>query len=249
MTWFHNNSLVPNPDKFQLMLLGTTTKFLLCLEINGHRTVSTFEMVLLGVTIDWKLSFNKHANLICDDVSRKVSALMRLRTTLSTDQKLTLLNSYVMSQFNYCPTVWMFYGKVVNERVNRIHKRALRAVYNDFTSNYEQLLSKGNHQMIHQQNLKALSVKVFKSINDYSPRFIKDMFVVKVPNYNYRIRNLLTLPKTSTITYGIHSFSYRACSTWNNINDEVKNSPFVSMCKRRLKSIVIKCSCKLCFQP
>ena len=47
ITWFHENSLVPNPDKFQLMILGTTKRFPLCLERNGHRTLSTFEMVLL----------------------------------------------------------------------------------------------------------------------------------------------------------------------------------------------------------
>ena len=246
LKWFKNNALVPNPNKFQLMLLGTTKKFPLCLEINGHRTTSTYEMVLLGVTIDWKLNFNKHAHLICDNVSKKVSALMRLRSTLSTDQKLTLLNSYVMSQFNYCPTVWMFHGKVVSHRIKRIHKRALSAAYNDFNSSYQQLLSKGSHQMIHQQNLKALSLKVFKSVNSYSPKFISDMFVTKVSIYNHRIQNLLTLPKTSTITYGLHSFKYRASSTWNSLNDEVKNSSFVSVCKRKLKSISIVCSCKLC---
>ena len=37
--WFNKNSLVPNPEKFQLMTLGTIKKFPLCLEINGHRTV------------------------------------------------------------------------------------------------------------------------------------------------------------------------------------------------------------------
>ena len=248
MKWFKNNSLVPNPEKFQLMLLGTTKRIPLCLEINGRRTISTFEMILLGVTIDWKLNFNKHTNLICDNVSKKVSALMRLRCTLSTAQKLTLLNSYVMSNFKYCQTVWMFHGKVVNDRIDRIHKRALRAVYNDFTSSYQQLLSKGSHQTIHQQNLRALCLKVFKSVNGYCPKFINDMLTTKVSIYNLRIQNLLILPETSTITYGLHSFKYRASSTWNSLDDEVKNSSFVSTCKRKLKTISIVCSCKLCLK-
>ena len=246
ITWFHNNSLVPNPDKFQLMILGTTKRIPLCLEINGHRTLSTFEMVLLGVTIDWKLNFNTHAQLICDKVSRKVNALMRLRTTLSVDQKLILLNSYVMSQFNYCSNVWMFHGKVVNERINRIHKRALRAVYNDFTSNYQQLLLKGNHVTVHQKNLKTLAVKTFKSAQGYSPKFINALFTAKKVQYNHRIQNLLTLPKASTITYGLHSFTYRACSTWNTINDDIKDSLFVSVFKREIKKLQIKCACKVC---
>jgi ribonuclease P/MRP protein subunit RPP40 len=244
--WFQKNSLVPNPDKFQLMILGTKKRIPLCLEINGQRTLSTFEMVLLGVTIDWKLNFNIHAHLICDNVSRKVNALMRLRTTLSVDQKLVLLNSYVMSQFNYCSNVWMFHGKVVNDRINRIHKRALRAVYNDFSSNYQQLLLKGDHVTIHQKNLKTLATKTFKSVHGYSPKFINAMFTVKKVKYNHRIQNLLTLPETSTITYGLHSFTYRACLTWNNIKDDIKDSAFTSVFKRELKKLLVKCSCKVC---
>ena len=235
ITWFRVNSLVPNPDKFQLMILGTRKRLPLCLEINGQRTISTFEMVLLGITIDWKLNFNIHAKLVCDNVSKKVSALVRLRTTLSMDQKLILLDSYVMSQFNYCSNVWMFYGKVVSERIDRIHERALRAVYNDFSSSFSQLLSKGDHVTVHQKNLKTLCLKVFKAINGYSPKFINSMLTEKLLHHDLRIQNLLNLPKTSTITYGLHSFTYRSTSTWNTISDEVKNSASVFACKRKLK--------------
>ena len=189
-------------------------------------------MVLLGFTIDCKLNFNNHAKMVCNNANRRVSALMRLRNTLSVEQKLVLLNSYVMSQFNYCSSVWMFHGKVANERIKRVHERALRVVYNDFSSNYQLLLSKGNHVTIHQKNLKTLSVKVFKSTHGYSPNFINAMFHVKHVNYSQRIQNLLTLPKTSTITYGLHSFTYRACSTWNTIQDVIKNSSSVSFFKR-----------------
>ena len=246
--WFEKNSLVPNPDKFQLMVLGTRKRFPLCLEINGHRTVSTFEMVLLGVTIDWKLNFNIHAQLLCDNANRKVQALMRLRTLLSLEQKLVLLNSYVMSQFNYCSNVWMFHGKVANDRINRVHERALRAVYNDFNSTYQQLLSKGRHVRVHQKNLKTLSVKAFKSITGYSPNFISAMFTEKMPSYNLRISTLLKLPKTSTITYGLHSFTYRACSTWNSLNDDIKKSSSICVFKQEIGKLSVKCSCKLCLK-
>ena len=39
LTWFHNNSLVPNPKKFQFMILGTKSKKKLCLDINGLSTI------------------------------------------------------------------------------------------------------------------------------------------------------------------------------------------------------------------
>ena len=122
-------------------------------------------------------------------------------------------------------------------------------VYNDFNLSFNQLLSKGNHVMVHQKNLKTLCLKRFKAINGLSPKFINAMFTEKVLNCNLRICNLLTLPKTSTITYGIHSFTYRATSTWNNISDDIKDSVSVFVCKQKLKKVAIKCSCKLCFKP
>ena len=82
-------------------------------------------MVLLGVTIDWKLNFSSHVKLLCENANKKVGALMRLRNMLSLEQKLVLLNSYAMSQFNYCSNVWMFRSKAMNEKINRTHERAL----------------------------------------------------------------------------------------------------------------------------
>ena len=60
LDWFQNNSLVPNPDKFQIMFLGTKSKVKLCLDINGKNTISTPQVTLLGIIIDWKLFFNRH---------------------------------------------------------------------------------------------------------------------------------------------------------------------------------------------
>ena len=136
LQWFKVNSLVANPEKFQFMILGANHKVNLCLEINGKRILSKTEIVLLGVTIDSKLNLNKHVEAICKSANIKINALMRLRSMLSEDQKLVLYNSFIMSQFNYCSNVWMFHGKVANDKINRVQKRALRAVYNDFTSNY-----------------------------------------------------------------------------------------------------------------
>ena len=39
--WFHINKMVANPDKFQLMFLGTREKIKLCLNINGKSCLST----------------------------------------------------------------------------------------------------------------------------------------------------------------------------------------------------------------
>jgi len=46
----------------------------------------------------------------------------------------------------------MFSCKSNNSLINKIHKRALRAVYKDFESPFEVLLEKGNDVSTHVQN-------------------------------------------------------------------------------------------------
>ena len=36
--------------------------------------------------------------------------------------------------FNYCPLTWIFYSRKTNNRINKLHERALRLVHNDYES-------------------------------------------------------------------------------------------------------------------
>ena len=51
------------------------------------------------------------------------------------------MKSFVESQFSYSPLIWMFCGRVANNRINKIHERALRLVYQDSESSFEDLLA------------------------------------------------------------------------------------------------------------
>ena len=105
---------------------------------------------------------------------------MRLRNDLVTSQKLILYNSFVASNFGYCPIVWMFCGKTANANIDRVQKRALQAVYNDFNSSHETLCSKGNHSKIHVVNLRCLLVEVYKSLHADSPAILCNIFTKKL---------------------------------------------------------------------
>ena len=173
---------------------------------------------------------------------------MRLRKDLGVSQKTLLYNSFVSSNFGYCPVVWMFCGKTADNNIYRVQKRALQALYNDFDSSYDALCLKGNHSKIHNVNIKHLLVEVYKSIHNESPAILCNFFTKKSSNYNLRINNLLALPQTSTLTYGLHSFTYRGSITWNHLPDELKNSENSSIFKLKLKHVEhITCYCKLCF--
>ena len=89
----------------------------------------------LGITIDEKLTFTRHIANICSLANNRLRALTRIRRFLSTEQAKYLSEAYIMSAFKYCPLIWMFCNKI-----NKIHKRTLRQVYEMEDANFEDLL-------------------------------------------------------------------------------------------------------------
>ena len=53
---------------------------------------------------------------------------------------------FIKSQFGYCSLVWMFCERPTNARIRHIHKRVLRAAYNDEISPLEKLLGRDNSE-------------------------------------------------------------------------------------------------------
>ena len=100
------------------------------LKINKQIILPTESVKHLGIKVDWKLTFKEHMNL-CNRANRNVKALNRVKNVITNEQKKILFNSFLMSNFSYCPLIWMFCGKLANSQMNLIHKRALRALYND----------------------------------------------------------------------------------------------------------------------
>ena len=49
----------------------------------------------------------------------------------------------------------MFFSQKLNARIRRLHERALRVVYKDFDSSFEELLRRDNSATLHQQNLQS----------------------------------------------------------------------------------------------
>ena len=109
---------------------------------------------LLCVTIDNKLTFKDHVEGLCKKASKKLHALTRVSRYMNTAKKRVIMKSFITSQFGYCPLVWMLHSRTLNNRINRIHERALRVVYNDNVSSFEEMLQKDDSVTIHEKTYK-----------------------------------------------------------------------------------------------
>ena len=147
-----------NTDKCHLIIAGNKYEHIWAKL--GEELMWENSVKLLGVTIDRQLKFDKHVFYICTKAGRKLSALTRMISYLTFDKKRRLLKTFFESQFKYCLLTWMFHSRELNNRINRLHKRALRLIYNNFTTSFEQLLDKDNSFTIHQQNIQSLTIEM-----------------------------------------------------------------------------------------
>ena len=106
--WFSEHYLKLNDDKCHLMIFGNKCSKATVTIRSSTIKESEYEK-LLGITFDKKLSFRKHIEDLCKKTNQKLHALARLSTYIDPLKLEILINSFIKSQFNYCPLVWMFH--------------------------------------------------------------------------------------------------------------------------------------------
>ena len=148
--WFMNNNLNTNAGKFHLFLSRCEDQKI---TVENYVIKSSGVEELLGVTIDSNLNFKQHVLPSCKKRNRKLHALSRVSKYRTLNKRRILMKSFIILQFNYCPWIWMIHNRGLNNKINYIHKRALRTVYNDYSSNFEDLLNKDKSVTIDQRKL------------------------------------------------------------------------------------------------
>ena len=95
---------------------------------------------------------------------------------MSLEKRRTLMKAFIESQFNYCPLIWMLHSRTLNNKINRIHERALRTVYSDYNSSFNELLDKDGSFTIHQRNVQNLAIEIYKYLHGLSPAILSEVF-------------------------------------------------------------------------
>ena len=102
---------------------------------------------------------------------------LRLQNTFAKIKKRMLFRSFIISQFNYCPLVWMCHGRCLSNKINKTYERALRIVYQDKKSSFKTLFKRDKSTSIHLKNHQYIATELFKVKNNLSPEIVKKIFV------------------------------------------------------------------------
>jgi hypothetical protein len=237
-----------NPDKFQVLAVGKKTYDKNpSIHIQNSDLTCEKTVRLLGIEIDYQLNFDAHASSICRKASQQLNVLKRWDSLLNSLSKLTIFHSFILSNFNFCPLAWHFCTEKNSKKLGKVQERALRFVYEDYNSSYEELLHKAKVPSLQIRRIRTMALETFKIVNKIAPVCLQNLVRVKNSKYSFRYVNVLDVPRVKSTHYGNKSFKFAAATLWNSLPNHFRTensfSHFQSLIQSRSGS---KCHCSAC---
>ena len=190
----------------------------------------------------------KNINELWKKGNFKLHALTRCAKFSITEKRRLIFKAFIISQFNYCPLVWMFHTKQLNNRINSLHEKALRVTYQDRNSSFSELLNLDKSVSIHYRNIKYLLTEIYKVKMGLSPPIMSDIFSLS-ENSSYNLRCGVTVNRRNirTSKFGFETVSTIGAILWNDLPAELKNAESLKIFKQKIKLWSPNdCPCKIC---
>ena len=244
--WFQKNHMKMNPDKCNLLIAGHKWEHVWA-TVGDTKIWENDRVKLLGVTIDNKLRFDSHLSEVCRKAENKLSALTRIFRFLSFDKRRLLVKAFFESQFKYCSLAWMFCSRTTNNKINSLHKRALRLIYEDYNATFEELLEIDGSFSVHHFNIQTLLIEIYKFCNGLSIQIFRDLFQIKNNRYCLRSNSDLQRTNVQSVYNGENSLSSYAPKMWDLVPMEIKSSASLEIFIRKIRHWKPQCCpCRLC---
>ena len=184
-------------------------------------------------------------------MQESLQATSRIKKTwkiLTKHGKLVIYNSFIASNFSYCPLAWHFCSVTSTNKLEKVQERALRFINNDFTSSLSELLKLTNTQPLHVRRLKLMACEVYKIVNDLSPQYISDLVNSKVSPYDFRGEKKADIPRVKSTRYGLRSFRSEAPRIWNRLPNNLHDAESYPQFRRLIQRWDgLGCQCPLCY--
>ena len=115
--------------------------------------------------------------------AQKLHALSGISHFLDTEQQKRSMEAFTFSQFNHCPLVWVFCDRILNNKINHIHERALQKTYKDMRPDFDTMLLIDDEVPTYIRNLQLLMTEIYKTKWGLNPSFMKEIFFEKHSSY------------------------------------------------------------------
>ena len=205
--------------------------------------MSESKVVLLGITIDNRLSFEAHISTLCKKAALQLNALKQLAKFLNFSQRKVLPQSFVLSNFNYCPLIWHFCSAkgAYSGKDTSICSCWL------YASSYATLLKESKSCTLELTRVQSICIEVYKALNNISPPYIGQLFKSNKLRHTQRRHLNLLVPRVNQTTFGLKSVRYEGIILWNSLPEHIKTAENLEVFKRLIKTWEgPTCNCNFC---
>ena len=148
-----------------------------------------------------------------------------------------IANVFIMSQFSYCSLIWMFHGRAMEHRINKISETTLKLNYpNQHQLTFKERLEKNKTISIHQRNLQTLATEICKDKNKIFLQVVNSLFLFAKINYNLRNTSVLKRKRCFTVYYGSKSLISLAPKMCELVPDSIREVKPLSIFKNKIKA-------------
>ena len=238
-----------NPDKFQVLTVDKKTfQKNPSIHIQNSNLTCEKTVKLLGIEIDYQVNFDVHISSNCRKASQQLNVLKRLCLVLDRLSELTIFQSFILSNLNFCALAWHFCTEKKSKKLEKVHEIALRFVYEVLTSSYEDLLLTAKVPSLQIRRIRTMALETFKIINNIATVCLQNLVNVKKSKYSFRYVNILEISQVKSTRYvKKKSFKLAAATLWNSLPNHFRTEHSVSHFKSLVQSWnSLECRCSAC---
>ena len=240
--YFSRNGLLLNTSKTQCMSVGTRS---LLARIPSNTQIHTNDGNItlcnsvknLGIFFDKNMQFEAHVDDVCKKAFGTLMYINRIKNNFNQHTRIMIVQSLVLSIVNYGIKIWGSTNSTQLQRIQKIQNFAAKiaigggARYDHATPFIQQL----EWVKIKQKYMYEIAVAVFAVVRNIQPNWLASLPLVgDVHRVNTRQQLQLYVPHTNTCV-GSRRFPVAGPLIWNSLPPHVKDSPSLTIFKRRLK--------------
>ena len=218
--------------------------------MDGKEIERCTEVLNLGVTFDEILSWTKHTSNSVKSAYYKLKLCYRQKNFLTTNAKIRICETYILSAFNYCDIVLQNMNEETKSRIQKIQNSCVRFIFN---------LRKYDHISEHFKSLDTLNMNNRRLLHGITlmhkielklaPEYLIERIIHNddIHEHNTRKKNQIrsARPKTG---YTSNSFFIHISREYNRIMEEINariNSTDESEIQRTVRISTFKVHSKI----
>ena len=244
-SWMQRNKLKLNEEKTEILLISSShfssKVFATVFKVDDTCIVPKSSVRNIGVVFDKQMSMKQQINVICRSAIFHLRNIGGIRKYINRKACEQLVHAFITSRLDYGNSLLFGLPDIHLKRLQRILHIAARIITLTPASEHITPILKTLHWLpVHQRINYKILLLTFHALNSLAPSYLTELLVPHVPLRNLRStsQNLLTIPKTSSRTFGDRAFAFAAPTLWNSLPCEMRLISDIHIFKSALKTFL-----------